>query len=181
MTTDPAAVGDFLARHGELIYKSISGVHSIVTRLKPAHLERLADIAWCPTQFQQYVPSRDYRVHVIGEAVFVSEIVCEADDYRYAGRQGQAVALNASTLPTELEERCRALAVSLGLAAAGIDLRLTPNGEWVCFEVNPAPAFTYYESATGQPIADAIASVLSIGFVEADCHEKGLFPAASAG
>jgi glutathione synthase/RimK-type ligase-like ATP-grasp enzyme len=159
-TTDPAAVREFLARHGQSIYKSLSGVRSIVARLSPAHLERLADIAWCPTQFQQYVPGRDYRVHVIGEAVFASEIVCEADDYRYAGREGDAVDLNASALPEALAERCRSLAGALGLAAAGVDLRLTPGGEWVCFEVNPAPAFTYYEEATGQPMADAMAALL---------------------
>ena len=99
-------------------------------------------------------------MHVIGDAVFASEIVSDADDYRYAGRDGEAVDLNASALPDALAERCRSLAASLSLAAAGIDLRLTPAGEWVCFEVNPAPAFTYYEAATGQPMADAMAALL---------------------
>jgi glutathione synthase/RimK-type ligase-like ATP-grasp enzyme len=46
------------------------------------------------------------------------------------------------------------------LVVAGIDLRRTPEGRWVCFEVNPSPAFVYYEEATGQPIGDAIAQWL---------------------
>lgn len=163
VTTDPAAVREFLAVHGELIYKSASGVRSIVKRVKPADRERLADIVWCPTQFQQYIGGRDYRVHVIGDEVFCSEVVSDADDYRYAGREGEGVALYASALPSAIEDRCRALAASLGLAAAGVDLRLTPAGEWVCFEVNPAPAFTYYEAATSQPMAEAMASLLING------------------
>ena len=47
------------------------------------------------------------------------------------------------------------------LSVAGIDLRKTPEGEWVCFEVNTSPAFTYYEEATHQPIARAIARLLA--------------------
>ena len=156
-------VRDFLAKHGALIYKSASGVRSIVRRLKPDDLERLVDIVWCPTQFQQYLRGRDYRVHVIGDAVFCSEVVSDAIDYRYAGREGEGVDLYASALPDEVEERCRALVGSLGLVAAGVDLRLTPSGEWVCFEVNPMPAFTYYEAATGQPMADAMARLLMSG------------------
>ena len=46
------------------------------------------------------------------------------------------------------------------LHVAGIDLRRTPDGEWFCFEVNPSPAFLYYETATGLPIAAAIAQLL---------------------
>jgi D-alanine-D-alanine ligase-like ATP-grasp enzyme len=49
------------------------------------------------------------------------------------------------------------------LHVAGIDLRRTPDGEWYCFEVNPSPAFLYYETATGLPIAAAIARILAAG------------------
>lgn len=51
VTTDPDAVRDFAKLHGPLIYKSISGGRSIVSRL-PDDDDRLADLAWCPTQFQ---------------------------------------------------------------------------------------------------------------------------------
>jgi uncharacterized circularly permuted ATP-grasp superfamily protein len=40
------------------------------------------------------------------------------------------------------------------------DLARAPDGRWFCFEVNPSPGFTYYESHTGQPIAAAIADML---------------------
>lgn len=164
ITTEPTAVREFLGRHGALIYKSVSGVRSIVSRLSADHLERLDDISWCPTQFQQYVAGRDYRVHVVDTAIFACEIVSEADDYRYAGRQAEEVDLKTTAIPSFLADQCRRLAASLGLVVAGIDLRLTPGGEWFCFEVNPSPAFTYYESATGLPIADSIAALLVRGY-----------------
>ena len=160
VTTDPAAARAFVARQESAIYKSVSAVRSIVKRVGATQMARLEDVAWCPTQFQAHVPGRDFRVHVIGDHVFASEIVSDADDYRYAGRQGESVDVKASTLDSALAGKCRDLAHGLGLLAAGVDLRLTPDGEWFCFEVNPSPAFTYYESATGQPMAEAMAELL---------------------
>jgi hypothetical protein len=158
VTTDPKAVQMFWERYGAVVYKSVSATRSRVSRLQPEHVERLADVSSCPTQFQQYVPGTDHRVHVVGTEVFPCEIRCEADDYRYAGQQG--VEIRACRLPQEVEDRCRFLANALQLPVAGIDLRRTPKGQWFCFEVNPSPAFTYYQQATGQPIGNAIARLL---------------------
>lgn len=163
ITTDRTCVIEFQKRHGEVIYKSISGVRSIVSRLTEEQLGRLDDILWCPTQFQQYIPGNDYRVHVVGDEVFPCEIVCEADDYRYAARKGAGISVRACEIPPDCLERCRALAKASGLVFAGIDLRLTPDGEWYCFEVNPSPGFTYYQALASQPIDDAIARLLVKG------------------
>jgi glutathione synthase/RimK-type ligase-like ATP-grasp enzyme len=163
LSTDGDAVKAFRERHGDIIYKSTSGVRSIVSRLKDEDMSRLEDLRWCPTQFQEYVPGRDYRVHVVGGEVFATEIVSEADDYRYGERQGFDVELKAYALPDDCAARCRALAALLDLPVAGIDLRCTGEGEWYCFEVNPSPAFSFYESATHQPIAEAIAALLADG------------------
>lgn len=163
IATDADAVQAFWAEHGAVIYKSISGIRSIVARLTEAHMQRMDDLGWCPTQFQQYVPGTDYRVHVVGEKVFACRIECEADDYRYASRQELPIAITACTVPPECAERCRLLAASMDLTLAGIDLRLTPEGRWFCFEVNPSPAFSYYQSAAGQPIAAAVACLLMQG------------------
>ena len=163
VTTDPDAVREFWLRCGTVIYKSISGVRSIVSRLTAENAERLSHLHWCPTQFQQYIPGHDYRVHVVGGETFASEIVSEADDYRYAGRKGHKANLRAWQIPPELARRCRDLAQTLELPVAGIDLRYHPAGKWFCFEVNPSPAFSYYESETGQPIAAAVARFLITG------------------
>jgi len=99
-------------------------------------------------------------VHVVGDEVFASEVVSDADDYRYAGIEGTPASLREVRIPDDVAHRCIAVTRSLGLHISGIDLRLAPDGRWFCFEVNPSPGFSYYESHTGQPIADAIASYL---------------------
>jgi glutathione synthase/RimK-type ligase-like ATP-grasp enzyme len=161
ITTDPEAALDFWERYGSVVYKSLSSARSIVSRLSPTRARDLDDVSTCPTQFQAYVPGRDYRVHVVGKEVFVSEVESAAVDYRYAGRDGHSVSIRAAGLPPGLDDRCRDLAAFLGLSVAGIDLRMTPDGEWYCFEVNPSPGFTFYEEATGQPIAEAVAWLLA--------------------
>jgi hypothetical protein len=160
ITTDPGTAQEFWEKHGTVIYKSISSVRSIVSRLTPDHVHRLGDISWCPTQFQRYIPGYDYRVHVVGDEIFACEIISEADDYRYATRQGMHVDIRSYDLPRDCADRCRELAAAMDLAVAGIDLRRTPEGQWYCFEVNSSPAFTYFQGATGQPIDEAIAKLL---------------------
>jgi RimK-like ATP-grasp domain len=160
VTTDPLAALAFRDRHGTIIYKSSSSVRSIVSRLDEERLDRLANIGNCPTQFQQYIAGTDFRVHVVGDRVFAAEIRSDADDYRYAGRTGQATEIRACALELALRQRCRGLAAALELPVCGIDLRHAPDGRWYCFEINPSPGFTYYQAATGQKIAEAIADLL---------------------
>lgn len=164
VTTDVDAVLAFRERHGEIIYKSVSGVRSMVSRLKVDEQARLDDIAWCPTQFQAWIAGTDHRVHVVGDRVFAVRIDSDAVDYRYAAAQGASLALHATVLEPDVHDAAVRLAHALGLPLAGIDLRRTPEGEWVCFEVNPSPCFTYYENLTGQPIARAVADLLASGY-----------------
>ena len=161
ITTDSAAALEFWQFHGTVIYKSVSDVRSIVARLTSEHVQRLEHVAWCPTQFQQYVPGTDYRVHVVGEKVFACRITSTGDDYRYAERLGATTTIEADTLPADVVARCQRLAASLNLLVAGIDLRRTPDERWYCFEVNPSPGYTYYQDATDQPINEAIAELLA--------------------
>lgn len=157
LTTDPAAVLEFRDRHGDVIYKSTSGVRSVVSRLTDERLERLDHVRRCPVQFQEYVAGVDHRVHVIGGDVFACAIEHDQVDYRVTGAR---VAIREVELSVADAERCVELARSLGLQLAGIDLRRRPDGEWVCFEVNPTPAFTHYETKPGQ-LAERIAKLLA--------------------
>lgn len=164
ITSDPDAVLEFRRTHGRVVYKSISGVRSIVHTLEDADLQRLHLIRWCPTQFQAYVEGHDVRVHVVDTAVFATRIDSGATDYRYAQRQiNRSAELAPTELAPEAAAACVKLARGLGLAFAGIDLRVSADGRVTCFEVNPCPAFSYYESHTGQPIAAAVARYLARG------------------
>jgi hypothetical protein len=161
ITNEPQAAADFLAEHERVIYKSISSIRSIVRELKRSDLPQLEKVRALPTQFQAFVPGTNIRVHVVGSEVFATEVETEAVDYRYAGRDDLTVSMRAIKLPPLIEERCVQLSRRLDLPLCGIDLKLTPTGEYYCFEVNPSPAYTYYQDHTEQPIAEAIALWLS--------------------
>ncbi len=161
VTNDVDELREFASTHPGVIYKSASGIRSVVRRLDSLDDDRLANLRWCPTQFQAFVPGVDYRVHVVDEETFVCRVTSEAVDYRYGARDGLAPTLTADRLPDDVTQRCVRLARSLGLVVAGIDLRETEDGQMYCFEVNPSPGFTFFEDATDQPIAAAVAHLLA--------------------
>ena len=165
ITNDPQEARSFIedawSNGQEVIYKSISGVRSIVQTIQHNDLARLDRIRWCPTQFQWRVAGTDLRVHVIGQCAFAVRIESDAIDYRYAVRQQSATPLLTGVdLDPATTARCVALSQALHLPLAGIDLRETPENSLVCFEANPSPAFSYYEDATGVPISMEIARYL---------------------
>jgi glutathione synthase/RimK-type ligase-like ATP-grasp enzyme len=162
ITNSPELVLSFRARHGRVIFKSISGQRSIVRTLEDDDVPRLERTRLCPVMFQAYVEGTDVRVHTVGREVFATVVRSSATDYRYADQLGHAdTLLEPLDISDDLAGRCARLSEGLGLAFAGIDLRLTPEGEAVCFEVNPCPGFSYYEAHTGQPIARAVARYLA--------------------
>jgi ATP-grasp domain-containing protein len=180
ITNDPALVRAFRAQHGRIIYKSISAVRSIVQELTDKDDERLEFIRWCPTQFQAFVEGTNLRVHTIGGEIFPTAIDSDATDYRYAARQaGESAELREVILSDELAEKCLRLSASLGLEFAGIDLKITPDNEVYCFEVNPSPAFSYYEGNAGQPISAAVARCLAGGISGVALRQESLAVMAS--
>lgn len=164
ITNNPDRVMAFCERHkNRVIYKSISGVRSIVQAWNPrTDTEKVALIRHCPVQFQEQVDGFDVRVHVIGELVLATRITAQATDYRYALQQtGESATLTPYELEADVAANCVNLSQALDLNFSGIDLRISPTGEVYCFEVNPCPAYTYYESYTSQPIAAWLAEYLS--------------------
>lgn len=158
LTNLPGSAREFYEAHqGQVIYKSISYTRSIVQKMTEEDLARLEALRHCPLQLQSFVPGTDVRVHVVGDrGVFASLIESEKSDYRYD--RGSVIVPHE--LPPEVEDRCLELAAGLGLVLAGIDLRITPEGEVFCFEVNPSPAFQWYEARTGQPITACLCDML---------------------
>lgn len=163
ITNLPKLVRQFRKRHKRLIYKSISSARSIVQELTQTRMKDLDQIRDLPTQFQALIEGADLRVHTVGDRCFCTEIQSDVVDYRYAARDGKVPTLVSCDLPPSIIDRCLALSRVLGLPLSGIDLKRTNDGEYYCLEVNPSPAYTYYEDHTGQPIADAIVRYLVEG------------------
>ena len=149
--------------HGDVVYKSLSGIRSIVRRIGPEMTARLPFLRYGPAQFQAFIPGTNVRVHTVGDDVFATRVSSDVVDYRYARREGGSVEMEPWTLPDELAASCLRLAHALGLELAGIDLKETPDGKFYCFEINPSPGFLYYEQHTRQPISAAVADLLHVG------------------
>lgn len=160
------AVLDFWSEHERIIYKSISGERSIVTELAETDAGRLESLRRCPTQFQALIDGLDVRVHALSSGQTIATAAwADVVDYRYGNESG----MEPFDLPGEVADACVELTVALGLEFAGIDFKLTPDGEWVCLEVNPSPAFIAYEAVTRQPIAAAVAKLLTGGDCGCGC------------
>ena len=164
VTNDAAAARRFYEEcNHEVIFKSISGIRSIVRAMQPNHVERLSLLAHCPAQFQALIPGDDVRVHTVGERVFATRVRSDAVDYRYGAGEGHAVLMEPAVIPARIEQACLDIARKLELPLSGIDLKQTPTGEYYCFEVNPSPGFLFYEQHTRQPISAALANLLANG------------------
>ena len=165
ITNDPAEARDFWRRYpGEVIYKPfLQSVHAWrETRvLRPAE-EALAEaVRLAPVIFQRYVPAGvDLRITAIGDRLFAAE-AHNAGEYEIDVRFNTAVAYRPHLLPGDVARKLLALQRRLGLEYGAIDMRRTPEGEYVFFEVNPAGQFLYVEQPSGLPIAAALAARLA--------------------
>lgn len=155
ISNDAAAATRFLSENPNSIYKSLSAVRSIVRRVDDSHRSFIDDVNWCPTLFQRLIPGTNYRAHVINGEVLAVRIESDQLDYRY-GKSS----ITVTELPSEVAEKCRRLTAMLGLYFSGIDLMRTPDDDWYCFEVNPSPAYPYFELGSGQPISVALADFM---------------------
>jgi len=160
VSNDPAEVLAFEAEQGPLIYKSASGVRSIVRELDDEARSRLDRLRHCPTLFQKRLRGSNVRVHVVGQEVHATEIDADVVDYRYASRQGGDAHLRPTTLEPRTRERCLRASQVLGLPFMGLDLMLADDGLTYCFEANPSPGYSFFEDATGQDISGSLARLL---------------------
>jgi glutathione synthase/RimK-type ligase-like ATP-grasp enzyme len=161
VATDPEAALQFYEECGrQVIFKSVSRVPSVVCMMEDEDLERLPLLRHGPTQFQEFVPGTNIRVHTIGESWIATRIHSNTVDYRYPGPHQQSVEMEPMTLPCDIAAGCVRLARQLNLAFTGIDLKETPTGNYYCFEVNSSPVFDHYELKSGQSIGAFLANFL---------------------
>ena len=65
------------------------------------------------------------------------------------------------TLDAQTAACLYALMRRLGLLYGAIDLRLTPEGEYVFLEVNPSGQFLFLELVAGMPLSELMAGFLA--------------------
>jgi glutathione synthase/RimK-type ligase-like ATP-grasp enzyme len=164
ITNDPVEARRFWSSlPREVVYKPFTAtLHSWrETRLLKAEEERFAEsVRLAPVIFQRYIPGRDLRITAIGDRLFPAMTDAKEGEYQVDVRLNTGLTYCSHRMPVEVEEKLLRLMRTLGLEYGAIDMRLTPEGEYVFFEVNPAGQFLYVEMATGMKIADALAEHL---------------------
>src|SRR6266508_5223609 len=133
-------------QHGETIYKSNSGVRSIVDNVDEVEKDRLQFLENCPVLFQRRIVGKDVRIHVVDDSVFAVEIESDAVDYRYYRTKGTYSHLRAcESCAPQIAELCRSYAKERGIVLAGFDFKVDEAGNWYCLEMNPSPGFETYD------------------------------------
>jgi glutathione synthase/RimK-type ligase-like ATP-grasp enzyme len=156
VSNNPRHVVQFKANYPNVIYKSTSSVRSIVHKLSESPGQDFEKVRNLPTQFQEFIPGEDIRVHVVGQKIFATNITSPEVDYRYSHNSH----LEAIDIDSQTKTRCLELVERLNLPLCGIDFKRDSSGELVCLEVNPSPGFSFYQEQTGQDIAGAIVEYL---------------------
>jgi glutathione synthase/RimK-type ligase-like ATP-grasp enzyme len=166
VTNEPDVAQMFVQQHGigRVVRKAF---RNIAQAPRETHLLRAEDLAlldsvcYTPVIFQEFVPATlDLRVTVVEDDIFAAAVTSEsqyAADYRPGLASATVVPYE---LPHDVAGKLHALMKVFGLNYGAIDLRLTPDGDYVFLEVNPAGEYLFISARTGQPISQAIAAAL---------------------
>ena len=167
MTNDPGRAQAFIAAEPTgVVFKSFSATPQTWRETRPVgevDLGLIASVRYAPVIFQELIPGGlDIRVTVVGREMFAAEFRAGESAYEFDFRIDTAHCPTAPhELPLAVREHLLALMDRLGLLYGAIDLRLTPDGDYVFLEINPAGQWLFVEYATGQQITAALAGLLA--------------------
>lgn len=167
ITNDPREARAFIDAQGsgKTIYKAFGGTERAwrETRLLRAdEMNLMESVRYAPVIFQEHIPAAaDLRITVVGDEIFPAAIRVAGDAYAFDFRMAMDSArIEATRLPTWLQKKLLAYVQHLGLVYGAIDMRLTPDGEHVFLEINPAGQWLFIEQETQQPISAAMAALM---------------------
>ena len=166
ITNDPLRAREFVDKHladGVIrkAFRNIAEAPRSTELVTPADLLRIDEVRYAPVTFQAFVPAAlDLRVIVVEDDIFAAAIR-SAPEFQTDYRMGIGSAtFSAHPLPGDVAEALLRLHRRLGLAYGASDFRVTPDGEHVFLEVNPAGEYLFASERTGQPVPQAIAAAL---------------------
>lgn len=167
ITSSPADAAEFIKKHGSgnIIYKAFAGTERDwrETRLlKENEVDLIDSVKYAPVIFQEFIPGGvDLRITVIGDEIYTGAIYSEHASYKVDFRM---VMDEAEIKPFELPDEIKALLLDymkrLDLVYGAIDMRLTPDGEYIFLEINPSGQWLFVELGTGLPITDALVRLM---------------------
>ena len=123
------------------------------------HLDQVEN---APHLFQELIHKRvDVRVTVIGKSIFATLIDSQTGSGSIDWRNDYSVKMEPYQLPHLVEEQCFNLLKAYGLNYGAIDLCITPDGDFVFFEINCAGQYLWAERRTGQKMSLELAKLLA--------------------
>lgn len=166
ITNDPAAAGAFIDEREKTVYKAFSATENAwrETRLlRPEERASLPAVRYAPVIFQEYIEAvADLRITVIGDQLFPAEVISAKEAYKVDYRMDMHSALiRPHALPPAVARKLFRLMKALNLVYGAIDMRVTPEGEYVFLEINPSGQWLFIEDRTQQPITETFAAYLS--------------------
>jgi glutathione synthase/RimK-type ligase-like ATP-grasp enzyme len=164
ITNDAAAVRPLLEQGADLVYKHLGGAPRPLTATRPLRADdvgRLNVLHNCPAIFQEYIDARvDVRVTALGADLYGAEIHSQMGDSPLDWRFDHSVPFKRHELDATVSRQLRRVMRTLNLEYAAIDLRLTPEGEYVFLEVNPAGQYLFVELLANIPLSEHMADFL---------------------
>lgn len=156
----------FLEAHGDTgvirkAFRNIAQAPRTTIKVGPAEIAKLDAVSFAPVIFQEYIPpALDLRVTVVDGEVFATAFR-STPEYEVDYRLGIASAeVTAYDFPDDVSAKLLSMMDRMELKFGAADFRLTPDGEYVFFEINPAGEYLFCSERTGQPIPQAIAAAL---------------------
>ena len=135
-------------------------------KISKNNLEKLDNLKYSPTFFQEYIPKQtELRITIIGSKIHAVEIHSQKsektkDDWRHYDDFKKTPYLPV-TLDKEVVKKLQKLMQKLGLVYGAIDMIKTPDGNLVFLEVNANGRWWWIQELTGLDIAKDVALTLS--------------------
>lgn len=166
VTNDPIEVLAFKDQvGGQVIYKPQTDVdyHFAETRLlDESAFQKLDSVSLAPVVFQEFIPAAfDIRMTVTGQKIFATKIHSQKGNPKVDWRVDLLVPMESIPVPGSVVEPTHRLMTQLGLEYGAIDLRMTPQGEIVFFEINPSGQFLFCEVDGNLQITEALCEILA--------------------
>lgn len=168
ITNSSEEARDFLKQRKDgSIFKILTNAHWQFTETREfelKYLKHLGKLKMAPVIFQEKIqPKEDIRVTIVDSEIFAVSIKTNHPLAKIDWRLDLSRKIAPHTLPEDLQKQLIKLLKALGLRFGAIDLRLTPQDDYVFFEVNPSGQFLFCEIHGNQNISNALAAALLRG------------------
>jgi hypothetical protein len=111
----------------------------------------------CPAVYQEYIPgTRHIRLNCFGDRSFAASIETSELDWR----PNLNVPITSWPVPSSSHKQVRAVLDRLGLEMGIVDIKETPEGEFVWLEVNPQGQFLFLQPLADMPLDEHFADYL---------------------